>query len=64
MSSSPEAGAARSPGRRSPSAVIVAVLLGIGAVAVVLAVVPSTLFDLDRFSVPKELALLATALTE
>jgi O-antigen ligase len=42
--------------------VVVAALLGVGAVAVVLAVVPSTLFDLDRFSVPKELALLATAL--
>jgi hypothetical protein len=42
--------------------VAIAILLGLGAVAVALVVVPSTLFDLDRFSVPKELALHLTAL--
>ena len=41
-------------------AILIASLIAIGAVAVVLAVVPSGFFDLDRFSVPKELALLAT----
>jgi len=37
-------------------------LLSLGAIAVVVAVVPSPLFDLDRFGVPKELALHLTAL--
>lgn len=37
-------------------------VLGIGAAAVILAVSPRTAFDLDRFLVPKELALHATAL--
>ena len=41
---------------------LIATVLGLGAVAVVLAVVPSGFFDLDRFSVPKELALLTTGL--
>lgn len=41
--------------------VVAALILAVGAQAVVLAVVPSALFDLDRFTVPKELALLATA---
>lgn len=36
--------------------------LSLGALAVVLAAVPSTLFDLDRFGAPKELALHLTAL--
>jgi len=41
---------------------VLAVWLGLGALAVVLSVVPSTLFDLDRFAAPKELVLHATAL--
>ncbi|MFN0181842.1 MAG: O-antigen ligase family protein [Gemmatimonadales bacterium] len=41
---------------------LVALVIGVGAVGVMLAVVPSTLFDLDRFGVPKEAALLAVAL--
>ena len=43
-------------------AVIVALVLGLGAIGVMVAVVPSTVFDLDRFSVPKEAGLLSTAL--
>lgn len=43
-------------------AILIAGLIAVGAVAVVLAVVPSEFFDLDRFSVPKELALLGTGL--
>lgn len=46
----------------SLSARILAVWLGLGAVAVVLLAAPSALFDLDRFAVPKELALQVTAL--
>ena len=42
--------------------VILAGLLVLGALGVVLAGVPSTLFDLDRHAVPKELALHLTAL--
>ena len=38
-----------------------ALLLALGAQAVVLAVVPSAIFDLDRFTVPKELAMLTAA---
>jgi hypothetical protein len=38
------------------------VWLGLGALAVVLLAVPSSLFDLDRFGAPKELALHVTAL--
>jgi len=41
---------------------LLAIWLGLGAMAVVLAAVPSTLFDLDRFGAPKELALHLTAL--
>jgi O-antigen ligase len=37
-------------------------LLGLGALAVVLAAVPSELFELDRYAVPKELALHGTVL--
>ncbi|NOT07380.1 MAG: hypothetical protein HOP28_04155 [Gemmatimonadales bacterium] len=39
-----------------------ALWLGLGVIAVVLAAIPSTLFDLDRFGAPKELALHLTAL--
>ena len=41
--------------------IVAALILALGAQAVVLAVVPSAIFDLDRFTVPKELALLAAA---
>ncbi len=41
--------------------IVAALILAVGAQAVVLAVVPSAIFDLDRFTVPKELALLAAA---
>lgn len=41
---------------------VLAVWLGIGAVAVMLLAVPSSLFDLERFGPPKELALHITAL--
>jgi O-antigen ligase len=41
--------------------VAAATVLGLGAIGVVLAVVPSPLFDLDRFAVAKESVLLATA---
>jgi O-antigen ligase len=44
------------------SARILAIWLGLGAIAVVLLAAPSALFDLDRFAVPKELALQVTAL--
>ena len=44
------------------SARLLAVWLGLGALAVVLAAMPSTLFDLERFAAPKELALHLTAL--
>lgn len=44
------------------SARLLAVWLGIGALAVVVAAAPSTLFDLDRFAAPKELVLHLTAL--
>ncbi len=43
-------------------ALAVALILGTGAMAVVLLAVPSPLFDLDRFAAPKELALHLTAL--
>lgn len=49
------------PPSRVP-ATILALLLVAGALAVVLAGVPSDLFDLDRHAFPKELALHATAL--
>jgi len=39
-----------------------ALWLGLGALAIVLAAVPSSLFDLDRFGAPKELVLHVTAL--
>lgn len=41
---------------------VAAAVLAAGALAVVLAVLPSALFDLDRFTVPKEVALLVAAL--
>ena len=41
---------------------LLAVWLGLGALAVVLVAVPSTLFDLDRFGAPKELVLHFVAL--
>ena len=41
---------------------VAAGILALGALAVVLGVLPSELFDLDRFTVPKELALLGAAL--
>ena len=44
------------------SARALALWLSLGAVAVVLLAAPSALFDLDRFAVPKELALQVTAL--
>ncbi|HEX7025337.1 MAG TPA: O-antigen ligase family protein, partial [Gemmatimonadales bacterium] len=44
------------------SARLLALWLGLGALAVVLAAMPSSLFDLDRFAAPKELALHLTAL--
>lgn len=51
---------------RTPSspwlATALALTLGLGAVGSVLIAVPSALFDLDRFTIPKELALHATAL--
>jgi len=40
---------------------LAALILAVGAVVVVLAVLPSGIFDLDRFTVPKELAMLAAA---
>ncbi len=46
----------------SPSARLLALWIGLGALAVVLAAEPSTLFDLDRFAAPKELVLHLTAL--
>lgn len=47
----------------SPSlATGLALTLGLGAIGSVLIAVPSELFDLDRFTLPKELALHATAL--
>jgi O-antigen ligase len=39
-----------------------AAAIGVGAVGTVLIAVPSALFDLDRFTIPKELALYTTAL--
>ncbi|HEV8357554.1 MAG TPA: O-antigen ligase family protein [Gemmatimonadales bacterium] len=51
------------PEARAPvSATILAAWLGLGAMAVVVAVAPSPLFDLDRFTVAKELALNLVAL--
>jgi O-antigen ligase len=44
------------------SARLLAGWLGLGAIVVVLAAMPSGLFDLDRFAAPKELALHLTAL--
>lgn len=44
------------------SARLLAVWLGMGALAVVVAAVPSTLLDLERFAAPKELVLHLTAL--
>lgn len=44
------------------SARFLAVWIGLGALAVILAAEPSTLFDLDRFAAPKELVLHLTAL--
>ncbi len=44
------------------TATAVALVLGIGTAAAALAVVASPLFDLDRFTVPKETALLGSAL--
>lgn len=44
------------------AATAVALVLGIGTIAAALAVVASPLFDLDRFTVPKETALLGSAL--
>src|SRR5688500_2610694 len=41
---------------------LLAVWLGVGALAVVLVAVPSALFDLDRFGAPKELVLHFVAL--
>ncbi len=46
----------------SPTARLLALWVGLGALAVVLAAEPSTLFDLDRFAAPKELVLHLTAL--
>ncbi len=46
----------------SVAARFLAVWLAMGAVAVVLVAAPSSLFDLDRFAAPKELALHLTAL--
>ena len=46
----------------SPAARLLALWVGLGALVVVLAAEPSTLFDLDRFMAPKELALHLTAL--
>ena len=54
--------AAPHPTRAPVSAKLLAAWLGLGALAAVLAVVPSALFDLDRFAVAKELALNLTAL--
>jgi hypothetical protein len=48
-----------SPTRRG---VVLAVLLGLGALGVVLALQVSDLFELDRHALPKELALHLTAL--
>ncbi|MGE0440888.1 MAG: O-antigen ligase family protein [Gemmatimonadales bacterium] len=55
--------AARLEPTGEPRAAVAAVqlVLGIGALVAVLAVVKAPMFDLDRFAVPKELALLATA---
>jgi O-Antigen ligase len=50
----------RQPG--SAGARILSLLLGLGALGVVLAGVPSELFDLDRHSVPKELVVHCVAL--
>lgn len=44
------------------AATAVALVLGVGTIAAALAVVASPLFDLDRFTVPKETALLGSAL--
>lgn len=41
---------------------LLALWLGLGALVIVLSAVPSSLFDLDRFAAPKELALHVTAL--
>jgi len=49
-------------GRPPWHARLLALWLGFGALAVVLLAVPSSLFDLDRFGAPKELALHVTAL--
>ena len=46
----------------APSARLLALWIGLGGLAVVLAAEPSTLFDLDRFAAPKELVLHLTAL--
>ena len=46
--------------RRLPG--LIALTIGLGATAVILAAVPSAIFDLDRFSVAKETVLLGTAL--
>lgn len=48
--------------RRPLLSILIALVIGLGAVAVVLAVVPSPLFDLDRFAVAKETAFLLTGL--
>src|ERR1051326_6695350 len=57
-SAPPAPGDARIPA----SATVLAAWLGLGALAVVLAVAPSPLFDLDRFAGPKGLGLNVTAL--
>jgi O-antigen ligase len=62
MSSSSEPPPNFSPERLTPSAATLAAVIAIGAIACVLVAVPSRLFDLDRFSVPKELALHGAAL--
>ena len=62
MIENPSVRALGSSGLDRATGILAAALLGIGAVAVVLAVLPSALFDLDRFTVPKELALLVTGL--
>jgi O-antigen ligase len=62
MPASPDPTPNASPERLIPSAAIVAAVIAIGTIACVLVAIPSHLFDLDRFSVPKELVLEATAL--
>ncbi len=62
MNENPPIRAGRSSRLEVAVGILAAAVLALGALVVVLAVLPSDLFDLDRFTVPKEFGLLLTAL--